>query len=201
MKIKGYEFAWAKPASSHEGGRMRSFLKQFSHVLLIGVVMLGMGLVFQNCAGYKAPRVGTSVNASSSCTESDPGCSSPGEALRIAIGNLEPDSILPSQNALDVSGWCDLGGYSLGYIYYSLRREDGSVPAGYTRSAATESSEIAGTCDDMGRFRIAVGIPPAHESYKLVVRLVGQDASGGLHENPLGQNKAEHHIIPAATAQ
>ncbi len=197
MKRKDDGLTELQQASSHNGGRMRSFLKQFSHLLLIGFIMLTMGLIFQNCAGYKAPRVGASLNASSSCTESDPGCASPGEALRISIGNLEPDSILPGQNALDVSGWCDLGGYSLGYIYYSLRREDGSVPAGYTRTVATESSEIAGTCDDLGRFRIAIGIPPAHESYKLVVRVVGQDANGGLHENPLGQNKAEHHIIPS----
>ncbi len=110
-------------------------------------------------------------------------CGQTAESLMVSIANDEPEFLLPSDTAFDVAGFCDNGGFPANKLTYSLE--------GPTGVAATS---ISNGCDEIGRFRIRVDLPSGYNYstiHTLVVSLVGIDAAGREHPNPLGLHRRE----------
>jgi hypothetical protein len=166
---------------------------------LLGIVIV---FSFQNCGQNMTPissSSSTGLASGSTTTSLTPctagGCPQDSSYVQLEVANNNPISFLASgaavqEQAVDISGYCNAGGYPGTRIYYSIQDLAGNLVVGTTPTA--------GTCDALGRFHFGLGISMLSGStnYELNVILRAVDSTGVEYDNALGLNKRQVGLSP-----
>lgn len=165
---------------------MRIGLRRSTQLVLMCSVVVSTSLVFQNCGTYQAASVyDTFSDGASLCTGSE--CATNPESILLALGNADPERLLPTDTAFDVGGYCDPAGYPENRIYYQIQGPTPSQP-----------QVLNNACDDLGRFQIRVTLPGNYDFasiHSLVVNLRGVSEEGEEVDNPLGLNRRQLNLV------
>lgn len=164
---------------------MRIGMRRFSQMVFAVVVVGGSSLVFQNCGSYAPAGIDGSSSLEPLCTGSS--CLTNPESILLAIGNADPERLIPSDTAFDIGGYCDPAGYAGNRIYYQIQ---GPTP--------TQPQVVDNGCDELGRFRIRVALPANYDHgsiHSLVVQMRAVDEAGAEVENPLSLNRKTINIV------
>lgn len=172
-----------------------SFKKNFLLSLLaIGVLTIP----FQNCGQNMSAIDNSAVSQSSSNDTTNSlepciadGCPQASEYLQLSVENHDPVSfIVGSSNqvletSVDISGYCNLGGFLLSRIYYSISDDGGNPVVPQTLSS--------GTCSALGRYSFPISIAnlSGTKNYHITVTLRALDSTGAEYDNPLGRNRKQ----------
>ena len=158
---------------------------------------------FQNCGQNLAPvepTVPTSSSLPSANSSLQPciagGCPLANEYIQISIENRDPISFVATlanqvlEPSVDVSGYCNTGGFLLSRIYYSIADDSGVV-------VSAESSTL-GSCGVLGRYSFPISTSKllGNKNYHITVILRAIDSTGAEHENPLGRNRKQIGLSP-----
>ncbi len=166
---------------------MRIGMRRFSHLVLASATIAIASLVFQNCGTYQPAALDVSSGVAEEPLCSGKTCLTNPEAILLAIGNADPERLIPSDTAFDVGGYCDPAGYPGNRIYYQLQGPTPSQP-----------QAVNNGCDELGRFRIRVSLPANYDHasiHSLVVQLRGIESSGREVENPLGLGLRTMNVV------
>ncbi len=176
-------------------------IKFKKQLLLSAGLMMTVIFSFQNCgqdmnAAQKASTSSSSNGVSTSLTPCiASGCPQSFNYIQIEISNNNPISFLASganilETNLDVSGYCNMGGYPGSHIYYSIQDLAGNI--------VVPVSMTSGICSSLGKFHFPVGIGglSGSSNYQLNVVLRGVDSTGLEFDNSLGLNKKQVGLSP-----
>lgn len=162
---------------------------------------------FQNC-GQQMTTVGSNSALSSNATGSvsltpcvAAGCVQDASYIQVAITNNNPITFLSSQatmtspsvpieQAVDVAGYCNSGGYPSSRIYYSIQDLAGNIVVSQTASN--------GICNHLGRFQFSLNISmlSGASNYEVNVILKAVDSTGVEFDNSIGLNKRQVGLSP-----
>lgn len=160
--------------------------KIVSGVLVVGALM--GTLSFQNCGTYQ-PNDNASFLSLSECTGT--ACIVSPNSILLAVQNSDPTILrkaAPTESEVDVSGFCDNGGYSSTKIDWALTT-DVNDPSKIIQSGN------GGACDQLGRFQFKVSYPANQPNgVILLVALYGLEGSQKII-NPTQQHFKYFRLI------
>ena len=172
---------------------------------LIGLSLVGMvTLSFQNCGQNMSvvdnPAGNTSLDSSDIANSLVPciagGCPQANEYIQISVENHDPVLFIVGasnqvlEGIVDISGFCNAGGFLLSRIYYSVADDSGTL--------AIPVSPSPGACNELGRYQLPIPISnlDGTKNYHITVILKAVDSTGTEYENPLGRNRKQIGLSP-----
>lgn len=168
--------------------------------------LLSTGLVFSIIFGFQNCGQDMTSSNSSSSTPKPPtstslapciasGCPQGFDYIQVEVANTNPISFLSSgasilETSVDVSGYCNTGGFPGSHLYYSIKDLTGNTVVANTAAA--------GVCSGLGKFRFPVSLSglSGSNNYQLNVLLRAVDSAGLEFDNALGLNKRQVGLSP-----
>jgi hypothetical protein len=175
---------------------MRGTLKQVSLIVCLLTVSISIAMIFQNCSNYTPDNSTLQASSLPTPTPACNGyiCTENPQGLFLGLGNgiaqiniVEPSpspSPVPDPppctatstnmtSCFDVAGYCDPGAFPSTQITITL--ENGSYQTGIDGFPETGTTA---TCDQNGRFRVLVNLPPNYQynmQHILIIKMYGLD--------------------------
>jgi hypothetical protein len=174
---------------------MQQFLKYLRPGIPIAAFMFLCALIFQNCAGYQSNDQLLFQDQNSSLDKSNLKlcigelCPKDLDEVTMVINNQAPIGITSNEPAIDLGGYCNAAGYTETQFFYSIKNTAGQVVLGDT--VATEK------CDDLGRWRLRVGLPPGYDytrEHTVTVSMRIKNEAGQWRENPRGTHRKDIRV-------
>jgi hypothetical protein len=124
------------------------------------------------------------------------GCPQDANYIQLSIENHDPVSFLTDlsnsvlEPRIDVSGYCNMGGYLYSRIYYVVSDDAGNLAIPQTLST--------GACSDVGRYAFPISIMSlaGNKNYHITVIMKVLDSTGAEYENPLKINRKQIGLSP-----
>ena len=156
---------------------------------------------FQNCGQNMSapPKSSTTNSQSSGATSLSPclaaGCPQAFDYIQVEISNANPISFLASganvlESNVDVSGYCNTGGFPGSHIYYSVQDLAGTTVIPVTSAPST--------CSSIGKFHFPINLAglSGSKNYQVNVILRAVDSTGLEFDSSLGLNKKQVGLSP-----
>ncbi len=174
--------------------------KNKNYFVSVGIIA-AIVFSFQNCGQNMTANNNTSSSSNVSPTGTSlaaciaSGCPQSLQYIQVEISNNNPISYLVNgstvvETSVDVSGYCNSGGYPGSHMYYSIQDLAGNI--------VVPNSPTIGVCNSLGKFHFPISISglSATNNYQLIVILRGVDSTGAEYDNSLGLNKRSVGLSP-----
>jgi hypothetical protein len=180
------------------------------HLSAAFLVLIVTAVVFQNCGTYQADNSPLyNVSLPSTCVGVT--CQADLNSIQIKIANnipitiKRPDAtggtppvfIVPTDcnlsSCIEVSGYCDMGGYTSSVFYIEL-----TVPQAGVSTSLIPRQRTTAQCNELGRFNLTIQVPTSFNYstlYNLIVTMTAVDDQAVEVENPSGQNRQQISVM------